>query len=37
MTDRKKPEAETACGGKLKNPEKYPSALYRDETVYFCT
>lgn len=37
MTDRKKTEAETACGGKLKNPEKYPSALYRDETVYFCT
>ena len=26
----------TACGGTLLNPEKYPSALYRGERVYFC-
>ena len=33
------PEAEfkTACGGKLKDPTKYPSAEYRGERVYFCT
>ena len=27
----------TACGGKLKDPTKYPSAGYRGERVYFCT
>jgi len=26
----------TACGGKLKDPSKYPNAEYRGETVYFC-
>ena len=30
-------EYETACGGKLKDPTKYPSADYRGERVYFCT
>jgi YHS domain-containing protein len=25
------------CGGKLTNPEKYPSAIYRGKRVYFCT
>jgi YHS domain-containing protein len=31
------PEYKTACGGKLKDPTKYPSADYRGEQVYFCT
>jgi len=39
MTEEKQPdsEAKTACGGKLKDPSKYPSADYRGERVYFCT
>lgn len=28
---------ETVCGGKFSDPERYPSAQYRGETVYFCT
>ena len=31
------PVYETACGGKLKDPTNYPSAMYRGEQVYFCT
>ena len=31
------PEHKTACGGKLKDPTKYPSVTYRGEQVYFCT
>jgi len=31
------PEYKTACGGVLKVPENYPSAIYRDERIYFCT
>jgi len=31
------PEYETACGGKLKAPANYPSAMYRDRQIYFCT
>jgi YHS domain-containing protein len=31
------PEYKTVCGGKLKDPTQYPSAIYRDERVYFCT
>lgn len=31
------PEYRTACGGKIKAPSQYPSALYRGERVYFCT
>ena len=31
------PEFKTACGGALKDPANYPSALYRGERVYFCT
>lgn len=31
------PEYKTACGGKLKDPENYPSALYQGERIYFCT
>lgn len=29
--------AKTACGGKLKDPSNYPSAVYRGERVYFST
>jgi YHS domain-containing protein len=31
------PEHLTACGGVIHQPEKYPSAEYRGERVYFCT
>lgn len=33
------PEKEilTVCGGKIKNPEKYPSAMFHGEKFYFCT
>jgi YHS domain-containing protein len=27
----------TACGGKIKDPSKYPSAVHRGEKVFFCT
>ena len=27
----------TACNGLLRNPTGYPTALYRDSGVYFCT
>jgi len=27
----------SVCGGKLKDPSKYPSAEYQGKTVYFCT
>jgi YHS domain-containing protein len=30
-------EYETACGGKLKDPANYPSAMYQGERAYFCT
>jgi hypothetical protein len=26
----------TACGGKLKDTQGYPSALYGEERIYFC-
>jgi YHS domain-containing protein len=29
--------ARTACGGTLKEPDRYPSAEYRGQLVYFCT
>lgn len=31
------PKFITACGGKIKDPSKYPSAEYRGERIYFCT
>ena len=31
------PEYKTACGGKLEDPTKYSSAMYRGERVFFCT
>ncbi|MBL8091612.1 MAG: hypothetical protein JNJ43_14850 [Anaerolineales bacterium] len=27
----------TVCGGTLREPSKYPSAVYGNEIVYFCT
>lgn len=27
---------ETACGGRIRNPQAYPSAEYRGTLVYFC-
>ena len=30
-------ESITACGGRLKDPSRYPSALYHGERVYFCS
>ena len=36
-TPAQSPKYMTACGGKLKDPTKYPSADYRGEQVYFCT
>lgn len=27
----------TACGGKIDNPQGYPSATYKGQLVYFCT
>jgi YHS domain-containing protein len=31
------PEHITACGGQLKDPTNYPSAIYYGERCYFCT
>jgi YHS domain-containing protein len=31
------PVYKTACGGKLQNPENYPSGTYRGERIFFCT
>jgi YHS domain-containing protein len=28
--------AETACGGRLKDPSGYPQAVYKGNTIYFC-
>lgn len=36
-TSSQSPEYKTACGGKLKDPTRYPSADYRGEQIYFCT
>ncbi len=29
--------AETVCGSVIRDPDKYPSAIYRGKVVYFCT
>ena len=31
------PEYKTVCGGVIKDPENYPSAIYHGERHYFCT
>jgi YHS domain-containing protein len=28
---------ETACGGKIEDPNRYPSAFYQGKRVYFCS
>jgi hypothetical protein len=33
----KENEAVTVCGGRIKAPNQYPSALHHGERVYFCT
>ena len=35
--NQKSDKAKTACGGTLKEPKGYPSAIYRGERIYFCT
>ena len=30
-------EIKSACGGILKDPSRYPSAMFNGERVYFCT
>jgi YHS domain-containing protein len=35
--NQKSNQAKTACGGTLKDAKGYPSAIYRDERIYFCT
>jgi YHS domain-containing protein len=40
MTEAAEPnksEAVTACGGKIAGTDRYPSAIYRGQRVYFCT
>lgn len=27
----------TACGGIIKNPDRFPSAMYKGKNIYFCT
>jgi len=29
--------AVTACGGEINDPEKYPSASFHGEQIFFCT
>ena len=29
-------EIKSACGGELKDPSQYPSAMFNGERVYFC-
>ena len=31
------PETRTVCGGKISDLDRYPSALYPGQRVYFCT
>lgn len=30
-------EIKSACGGTLKDPSRYPNAMFNGERVYFCT
>lgn len=36
MPATQSPEYKTACGGVLKDPTNYPSAMYHGERIYFC-
>lgn len=35
--DQNIPKYKTACGGFIKGPSRYPSALFHGEQVFFCT
>ncbi|HEU0291507.1 MAG TPA: hypothetical protein VFR47_02150 [Anaerolineales bacterium] len=37
VPETQSPEYKTACGGVIRDPARYPSAIYRGEQVYFCT
>ena len=37
MEQTPEPIVLSACGGKLADPESYPSASYNGKRVYFCT
>jgi len=37
MDTTPEPTILSACGGKLKEPENYPSADHKGKRVYFCT
>lgn len=37
MTKHENDPVKTVCGGTLIYPEKYPSAKYQGEQIYFCT
>ncbi|MBE3040501.1 MAG: hypothetical protein IMZ62_17020 [Chloroflexi bacterium] len=34
MQDKK---AVAACGGEIKDPQRFPSTIFQGERVYFCT
>ncbi len=36
ITDHQLPLTKSACGGILKDPSRYPSAMFNGERVYFC-
>jgi len=35
--EKVKGKALTACGGILKDPTKYPSRIYQDKRIFFCS
>lgn len=37
ITNHQFPITKSACGGTLKDPSAYPSAMFNGERVYFCT
>lgn len=37
VSSSSEPLAQTACGGKIKDPEQFPSADFKSQRVYFCT
>lgn len=36
ITNHQLPTIKSACGGTLKDPSRYPSAMFNGERVYFC-
>ncbi|MBE7432769.1 MAG: hypothetical protein HS100_02530 [Anaerolineales bacterium] len=36
ITNHQFPITKSACGGTLKDPSAYPSAMFNGERVYFC-